>query len=276
MCRLLGILSTKPTNGRKYLFDDQCSLYAQSYVNPKKLQRDGWGLGYYVNGSPKMIKSEKPIYMERRRFISAINSISSKIIIAHIRRASNPRGLPRERLISIENSQPFTYDRYLFAHNGVIRIPDEVLSRLGRWRSMVEGLNDSEVYFWYIIKRMIDYGDSFKEALIDFQRTLWDLWSSCRENYPSIDRPYQGLNAIFSDGKHLYAYAKYDEKRITSTSICFKDQPSLQMSYILKSNSLVVASEKTNREEEWKPLKSGQLLVAWFSDETINLEIERI
>ena len=57
MCRLLGVLSVKPTNARRYLLDDPCSLYIQSMADPRRLQGDGWGIGYYRNGTPVIIKA---------------------------------------------------------------------------------------------------------------------------------------------------------------------------------------------------------------------------
>jgi len=124
-------LSISASNANKYLLEDPCSLYAQSKKDPKRLQGDGWGIGFYKNEDPILIKSEKPIYMDYEDFSSAVQQARSRIIIAHIRRASNPRGLPREKIISKENSQPFMYGKYIFAHNGTITIPDEVAETLG-------------------------------------------------------------------------------------------------------------------------------------------------
>lgn len=154
MCRLFGTLSVKASNARKHLLEDPCSVYVQSKVDPSRLQSDGWGIGFYIDGVPKVIRSEKPVYTEYEKFASAVQIASSRAVLAHVRRASNPRGLPREQLISIENSQPFSYKKYIFVHNGTISIPDEVAKRLGEWKGRLRGLNDSEVYFWYVVKEM--------------------------------------------------------------------------------------------------------------------------
>ena len=276
MCRLFGMLSVEPSTARKYLLEDPCSLYAQSKVNPKSLQSDGWGVGFYLNGAPRLIKSEKPVYTEYERFASAVEAARSKIILAHIRRASNPRGLPKERLISIENSQPFTYGRYIFAHNGAILIPDEVIAYLGEWGSKVRGLNDSEVYFWFLVREIEERKATLPEALKSFQRALSSLWEKHREDHPNFNRPYRGLNLVFSDGERLYAYAKYEDGKAASKSLCFKDQPALQMSYIASPNRLVVSSEKTNREDPWRPLRSGELLTGWVSEGRVLTSIERV
>lgn len=274
MCRLFGMLSVKACNARRYLLDDPCSIYVQSKVDPRRRQGDGWGIGFYTDGTPIVIKSEKPIHMEHDRFASAVEVASSRVMSAHIRRASNPRGLPRERLISIENSQPFSYNKYLFVHNGTIRIPDEVAECLGQWKKMLKGLNDSEVYFWYIVKQ-VTKGASFPEAVRKFQEELSVLWQIARKKY-DYDRPYVGLNVLFSEGKNLYAYCRYDSKDESEVSLCLRDRPVFQMSYLSDSTRLVVASEKTNCEEEWQVLKSGQLLTGRIVGDNIEIGLQEI
>ncbi|MEM2342091.1 MAG: class II glutamine amidotransferase [Candidatus Bathyarchaeia archaeon] len=276
MCRLFGAISVNPLCVTKYLLDDPYSLYVQSKIDPSRLQSDGWGIGFYINGFLKVIKSEKPLYEDYERFKLTVSSIKSNIVIAHVRRASNPRGLPREKLISIENSQPFYYGNHLFAHNGTITIPDDVAQLLGDWRLKIRGLNDSEVYFWYIIKE-ISEGKNLLEALKNFHDTLSRIWFEKRDKYPSISRPYIGLNMIFSDGEKLYAYCKYDEVLDgKAKSLCYRDQPAMQMTYILDGKRLIVASERTNSEENWQPLRSGQLIIGQIVNGGIKIHVENV
>jgi len=276
MCRLFGGLSLNFSIFSKYMLEDPCSLYVQSRIDRSKLQGDGWGVGFYVNGSSRIVKSEKPIYEEYERFKAVVKDLNSPIAVAHIRRASNPRGLPREKIISIENSQPFGYGSYLFAHNGVITIPDEMAAILGGWKPKIRGLNDSEVYFWHMVKELSE-GRSLPQALKNFQKNLLRVWDESRGKHPDKDRPYIGLNMIFSDGEKLYAYCKYDEERNGKVkSLCYKDQPALQMSYVLDSEKLIVVSEKTNVEDYWKPLRSGQLLTGQIVDGKIRVHMEEV
>jgi len=274
MCRLFGMLSVKASNARKYLLEDPCSIYVQSRVDPSRLQSDGWGIGFYVEGVPKVIKSEKPVYREYEKFASAAQIASSRVVLAHIRRVSNPKGLLREQLISIENSQPFSYEKYIFVHNGAINIPDEVAERLGEWKGRVRGLNDSEVYFWYVAKEMTK-GASFQEAIERFKKVLSVLWQRRREKCDH-DRPYIGLNVLFSDGERLYAYCKYDSEDESKLSLCLKDQPYFRMSYLADSACLVVTSEKTNHEDKWQVLKSGQLLTGQVFRDNIKISLQEI
>jgi len=273
MCRLFGMLSINPSDARKYLLEDPCSLYVQSKINPRRLQGDGWGIGFYENGRPIIIKSEKPVYAEHEKFSLTVHRAKSKMILAHIRRASNPRGLPREKIISEENSQPFSFGKYIFAHNGTINIPDEVAEFLGEWGKHIRGLNDSEVYFWFIMKELSS-GVDLPSALRKFEETLEDLWIEARERHPDKNRPYVGLNSIICDGETLYAYCRYEGNKRARKSLCFEDQPVFEMSYSVDEGKLVISSEKTNREEAWKPLRSGELLIGRILGNRIMVEIK--
>ncbi|MCS7120560.1 MAG: class II glutamine amidotransferase [Nitrososphaerota archaeon] len=274
MCRLLGMFSITPTSAAKYLVEDPCSLYVQSMCDKERLQSDGWGIGYYTESGICLHVSEKPVYEETEKFFKTAANAISRIIIAHVRRASNPRELPRHMLISKENSQPFRFENYLFAHNGTITIPDEVAENLGEWKCRVRGVNDSEIYFWYIIKEMKN-GASFAEALTKFENDLSDIWNRNRHKYPNKERPFIGLNTVFSDGQNLYAYCRYHEIDVKNRSICFGDQPSLQMSYLNLGELVVIASEKTNREK-WDNLRSGELLTATVEGGEVKVAIQSI
>ena len=273
VCRLFGMLSTKKLTASKYLLDDPCSIYVQSSVSPTRLQGDGWGIGYYTNGHARLVKSEKPVYEEHERFAAAVRLASSTIVLAHVRRASNPRGLAKERMISIENSQPFSYRRYIFVHNGTITIPDEVAETLDEWKDSVRGLNDSEVYFSCLMKEIAD-GATIPNAIMKFRDTLSEVWQESRHKHPDKHRPYIGLNMLLSDGERLYAYCKYDNEDKSVKSLCFGDQPVFQMAYLSKPTLLVVASEKTNREDNWKPLRSGQLLIGEVAEAQVRTSLQ--
>jgi predicted glutamine amidotransferase len=271
MCRLFGIISDTPLSAENYLVDAECSILVQSRIDSSRLQGDGWGIGYYSENKSAVIKSEKPVHSEVGKLRSAALKARSRIIIAHIRAASNPRGLPRERLISPENSQPFNHGRFLFAHNGTINIPDEVAELLGDYRAMVRGINDSEIYFWYLVKQL-EAGNEISTALIDFEDTLQDLWGMYSVRHPDKKRPYVGLNAIISDGEKLYAYCRYSKEDERSPSICLRDQPAFQMCYS-PGAPLVVASEKITRDG-WLPLRNGQLLIAEQKGTTLEHRVE--
>ena len=62
MCRMIGIISVRPTSLYKYLVEDECSLLIQA---EKGKQSDGWGIGYYERGKLRIFKSPRPVYEEK-------------------------------------------------------------------------------------------------------------------------------------------------------------------------------------------------------------------
>lgn len=272
MCRLFGFISIKPSNAKEFLIDSKCSLYTQSYIDENNKQSDGWGIAYYKNSESIIYKSENPIYNEKDKFLSILNIISSKIILAHIRKASNPKQLPIEKLLTIENVQPFHYKKYVFIHNGTINIPDYVISELGSFKKMIKSLNDSETYFWYIIKKLEEEKLNLDEALIDFEKFLWDKWNLI--DHKKFNNPYSSLNSIFSDGKKIYAICKYNEN--DGTSLCFKDKPYFEMCFKANKDFLIVSSEKMDNSKEWKALKNNEFLIAQIIDKEIDFQVSKI
>lgn len=271
MCRMVGAISTGRVNVDRYLLRSECSLLAQAV---KGSQGDGWGLAWYADGSPRVVKSEKPVYKELDVFEKVVREVSTRILIAHVRKASNPRKLPKELLIGLRETQPFRHGNKVLAHNGVIRIPDEAMSLLGDYRSLVKGNNDSEVYFALLMKEWEKLGE-VSEALKAVEE---DLWKALRSSNADLSIPFSSLNAVFSDGERLYAYNRFSEEEdiLSLRSVCYKDSPYYLMTYRIEEGELVVASEKLWRGSEWKPLENGALLTAWIERDEIRYRIEKI
>lgn len=266
MCRMLGLLSTRPVQASEYLWDADCSLYKLALLGH---QGDGWGIGHYVDGELRIFKSEKPVYEEEALFRDIVSPIQSEAIVAHVRKASNPKNLPRNSLISKENSQPFHHMNRVFVHNGTLFIPDQVMNELGEYRDLVRGANDSEVLFAYLLLSL-DRESAFEEALKSLEKGLRDIKekSGYQRQYP-----YSSLNLIFSDGKELYAYEKYLIEPST-TSYC-SPAPYFQMHYVADDERIVVASEKLS-SGDWKPLGNGELLSARVRDDKVEFNVRKL
>jgi len=264
MCRLLGAMFIETGSVEHYLLDAECSLFKQAV---KGKQSDGWGIGFYVGSVPIVFKSEKAAYEEREKFSDVAKYTKGRIIIAHVRKASNPRGLPREKLISPENSQPFNHSKYLLAHNGSINIPDEVIKRLGPYRDFLRSNNDSETYF-YLLLSLIESKNNIIDAFKNVENTLMEIFS---EEKPSkFEAPFTSLNTIFSDGDKLYAFTRYliDPGK----SICYGDSPVFEMCFKVDEKHIVVASEKIEKGQ-WNPLKNNSLLVSWVEEGKIKYKV---
>ncbi|MEM2998278.1 MAG: class II glutamine amidotransferase [Thermoproteota archaeon] len=255
MCRLLGAVFTETGSIEHHLLNSECSLFTQAF---KGRQSDGWGIGFYSEGSnPIVFKSDKPVYEDREEFEKAAKAAKGRIIVAHVRKASNPRGLAREMLISLENSQPFNYSKYVLAHNGTINIPDEISRRLGPYARLIKGRNDSEVYFYLLLSLIQKEGDVIT-AFRKVEQKLMEIFTE--EKTSRFEAPFTSLNTIFSDGSRLYAFTRYLYD--PGPSMCYGDAPVYEMCFKFNGDHLVVASEKTGLGN-WVPLKNNNLLVCW-------------
>lgn len=264
MCRMVGVISNQKIPASKFLLDSRCSLLEQAKLGK---QGDGWGIGYYTEKGLNVIKSEKAVYDEINRFSDVVKSISSSLFIAHVRKASNPRKLPREVLISEKNSQPFFYKSYLFVHNGSVEIPDQVQESLGDYKNFVQGQNDSEVLFWLVMK-LINEKENVVEALKDLEPELWRIYEKSKVDSKF---PFSALNLILSDGKNLYVVNRFlYEPKINS--FCFKETPYFVMTYNLEKDFLVVSSEKIY-EGEWKLIGDKKILLARMLNQKPEVEI---
>ncbi len=255
MCRIFACISADNCSPHDFLVSDRCSLLNQSTARPDKLQKDGWGIVWY-GPELEIFKSPNPVFEEKELFMSKSGD-EHRITIAHIRKASNPMGLPPEELGSYENTQPFVFENWSFAHNGQINHPDRVKASLGKWGEKVRGMNDSEIYFWLLMKYIKEKGD-VKEAIKAVIAHLYDVWKEIPEDERS-GAPFSALNMVLSDGGRIYAFCKYDGKG--KNSLCYKDRPYYQMQYLRKKGMFAIASERTSMDD-WKPIGDGKLLIA--------------
>jgi len=262
MCRMFAVLSVDPVNASQYLSEAECSLYQQAR---RGNQSDGCGIGYYEDGRLNLLRSEKAIW-DDDDFVRQSSRVVSDMFIAHVRKASNPKNLPREVLISEANSQPFRHDKFLFVHNGTLFIPDQVTHELGDYRSVLNGVNDSEVLFAFLLQT-IEKSGSIEEG---FRQLEPKLWSIHRRSGSTWTTPYRGLNIMLSDGKALYAYEKYIGD--CGESIC-SNTPVFELQYFVTDSQIVVASERMT-ESTWRAMPNGALLKANVKDGRVLHEMQ--
>jgi len=259
MCRLFAQISPQPQSAREFLVDSEFSLLRQSNFNKKNLQKDGWGLAFFGNKNRiKVFKSLKPVFKEAERFKRLASENESRVIIGHLRAASNPRGIPLKKLISLDNTQPYTDGRWAFAHNGTLQIPDEVAKHLGPLRKNIKALNDSEVYFWQFIKFQRLYKDPARALRACIQET-WGIWEDCKSRYPQKKTPYTSLNALLSDGTRLYAMNHFVSRGMASYGNCNPTQPWSVMSLAQRGSRIIAASENLD-QGPWTRLVQPEIL----------------
>ena len=85
MCRLYGYCGRAEQNLSHVILDEENCLKKQSAAH-----RDGWGICFYEENQPQVIKSYRMAKCDR--IFSRIASVlSSKVFIAHLRRATQGR-----------------------------------------------------------------------------------------------------------------------------------------------------------------------------------------
>jgi len=283
MCRLFGSLAAGELDLQGHLISSDISLLAQSNANRERLQGDGWGMGHFsASGRPVIFVSTKPVYKDKRSYAEEIKKASGSTVIAHIRRASNPRGLDRSAIIRPVNQQPFAYKSWLFAHNGTVRIPDQALKHAGRHKSLMKGNNDSEVYFRLLMNSLEKTG-SVRKGVLQTVDSLWTAWKEAPAQVRAKQElPYVGLNFLMGDGKRLWAFCKYDGWKPESDDnwLCHPSPPHplYEMCFRLERDGkgIVVASEATKPGGRWQPLKDGMLLEARLDNGLVQLEVESL
>ncbi|MBI5000370.1 MAG: class II glutamine amidotransferase [Euryarchaeota archaeon] len=258
MCRLFGMLSARDAEGTKWLVDDRCSLLAQSDADPKRLQKDGWGVAHFSNGSFRLLQSTGSVFRERERFREAARSAFGNAVLAHIRKASNPNKLPESVLGKPENIQPFFAEGWAFAHNGTVYDKDNeknkgsIAKGLGAYRKCIGGKNDSEVLFWHFIKAASETRD-IPSALRTMERRI--------VKYGKNGKPYTALNVIVTNGRAMYAYCKFTGQPAKfPRSICLGKQGYYTMCYREESGRVVAMSEMSNAGRGWKIMENGEIL----------------
>lgn len=195
MCELFAMCSSIPAEVSFSL--DEFSKHG----GLTDLHKDGWGIAYYDNNDARMIKeactASKSSYL---KFVKDL-SIHSKIIISHIRLATQGE-------VSTRNTQPFTRElggrQHVFAHNGdLLDIDTKTEFKSRRFRPI--GNTDSEFAFCYLMENMSKIWD---------QETAPDLALRYEvfERFVSEMSTLGIANVIYSDSDYVYIHS---HKRIS-------------------------------------------------------------
>ncbi len=272
MCRMLGLLATKEESAEHWLVQSDRSLLAQAHVSPEKAQKDGWGIGWFQDGGrARVVKGtgQASAPTELDRYLAAAREARGPVVFGHLRHASNPMKLPYEKLIALENSQPFEAHTILFEHNGAISFPTETRPMLGVHEPKVHGVNDSEVLFWLLVRNTQEVGD----PLLGFAHTVEDLVRVWQGTKQTEIPPFSGLNVLFSRSpEELWAFCMWTGDH--GTGLFDESRRYYEMTYQASPHRLLVGSEPFDREPGvWKSLTSGTYLVARRKEHTIDLTV---
>jgi predicted glutamine amidotransferase len=201
MCRLFGQRADPEYDTCEPLCSSHNALQMQSHQHPH-----GWGIGWYVDGIPHVQRGIMPAHADAA-FARTARRARSDIVVAHVRDASvGP--------VRLENTHPFAFGRWLFAHNGTLarfrasaRVRRAIEAEIDPGlRPTVRGDTDSERCFYLFLTRLSARRSSAEDP------TLADVRAALAETVAVISRITDGhpprrstLNFLVSNGRLLAA-----------------------------------------------------------------------
>jgi len=272
MCRLFGFRSIIESQVHSSLVRAENALLNLSEEHP-----DGWGVAYYLAGSPHIIKSCSAAFADSL-FKKVSGVVSSETVLAHIRKATLGRN-------SILNTHPFQYGRWAFAHNGNIcgfdEHREELLSRIAPMlRRFILGETDSEILFFTIlthISRRVELNKGF--CSID------ELGAACKDALKEISDvigPYSKndkgpptdtyLTFLITDGHVMLGHQGGKELFVsTYKRQCLEKDTCPHYAHECENptksgqvSHLVFSSEPLQGQNVWREMKPGQMFgVDW-------------
>ncbi len=281
MCRLFGFRSVIPSQVHRSLLAAENALGVQSNAHP-----DGWGVAYYIDGSPHLTKS--PLTAVGDVLFHRLSGVvSSETVLAHVRKAT-------QGAKTIINCHPFQYGRWVFAHNG--DIPNFSLCREALLAEVSPGLRrfilgdtDSEVVFFVFLSRLQALGPlSRRYSTEEVSQSLANALSAVRRvaARPELQLPRVNadgsentastapceLTVIVTDGETLVAthggrglflstYKRRCPDRDECPSLSGACEAPTEVGHV---NHLILSSEPLQGENVWEPLNPGDMVgVDW-------------
>lgn len=151
MARLVGFISNRPDLGARVIELESRALL----VRKKPGVVPGWGVGFYQAG--EILLRRRPIDdRSELSFIDMTKDARGDLLVAHVRVATV--GTARA-----ENTHPFRYRQWLFAHTGTIEAFPTLRGRLAEslpqfLQRDVRGDTDSEILFHLFLSFLHDAG----------------------------------------------------------------------------------------------------------------------
>ena len=201
MCRLFAQHASLDHDTREPLCIAHNALRMQSHRHPH-----GWGIGWYEDGDVRVRRGVMPAHADDA-FVEAAREARSEIVLAHVRDASVGG-------VAEENTHPFVYGPWLFAHNGTVaryRRVALVRSRLEReihpvFRRAITGDTDSERCFFLFLTRLVARLAAGRHpGLEDVQRALGETVEIVARIADPRAKVPSSLNLLVSNGQILAA-----------------------------------------------------------------------
>lgn len=195
MCRLYAFRANEDTKVECTLVHSQNALMTQSEQDQSGLSHGhGWGIVTYDNENTEDRQAWAAYHGEH--FKRSAAKVYANLVLAHVRRATV--GEP-----AIENTHPFKYKHWSFAHNGTIPsfelIKPVILDAMDvGHKELIRGQTDSEHLFHYALSLLKRNPENNLEAVV--RQVVQDALAWIRE-VDATGKP--GINLVLTDGKTI-------------------------------------------------------------------------
>jgi predicted glutamine amidotransferase len=265
MCRLFGFRSVIQSQVHRSLVSADNALWNLSEQHP-----DGWGVAYYVEGTPHLMRSAITAFSDRV-FQRVSGVVASETVVAHVRKAT-------QGALSVLNCHPFQHGRWVFAHNGDVpnfaSRRDALLAEVSpRLRRYILGETDSEVLFFLVLTQLLRYGSLSSAFRIDdvvsaVTHALSLVRRLCDMDGDQAREQRSSLTCILTDGssmvgvqggKELY-FSTY-KRRCADREVC----PHLSNACEAPPregviNHLIFSSQPLSGENIWHMMSEGDVV----------------
>lgn len=241
MCRWLAYAGD-PVFLDSLLFDTKHSLIEQSLharQSVSAINGDGFGVGWYgEREKPGLFRDILPAWNDRN-LKSLAHQIRSGLFFAHVRAST---GTP----VSRDNCHPFSYQNWLFMHNGQIGNYRDVRHGLemqldGKLFARRFGSTDSELIFLLMIQNGLDH-----DPLSAIRQTLAQTIDAMDQ--AGATSPLR-FTACLSNGKDIFAIRYATDPHAPSLYSC------------TENGAILIASEPLSEDgNNWCSLSQGTVL----------------
>jgi predicted glutamine amidotransferase len=266
MCRLFGFRSAVNIGVHHSLVLAENALALQSHSNP-----DGWGIGFFEGDQP-LIRRGVSKAIGDGDFSRLARFVRSHAVIAHVRLGTIGGNC-------LENTHPFGFGPWIFAHNGSLRqmhLYEEALLQSidPDLRSLLRGETDSERCFYVFLTELRRLGADLNQQAPG--RLALDAMAATLACVVALAKQYNaeppGINFIATDGRSMAA-ARLGRGLFFSTQkhYCEKmhecsrwregeELPCMHPLRAAEVNHLLISSERISAEDIWEPLAEGELV----------------
>lgn len=243
MCQLLGLNANIPTD---LIFS------FTGFSTRAEEHKDGFGIGFFEGAGARLFVDTvsarvSPVAEMIRRY-----PLRSQHIIAHIRKAT-------QGVVALENTHPFMrelWGRYwVFAHNGNLEGYEPKLHAAFR----PVGGTDSERAFCWLMQELAKNHASLP--------SIEHLTETLRELVPPV-AGHGPFNFLLSNGQALWAHCStrlhaLERSHPFSTAQLRDEELTINFAPLTQhqDRAAIIVTEPLTTNENWVPLKSGELAV---------------